>query len=389
MTNNRIFYAGFPNHVGGAGTECQHTIKLWRDHGIDVHLIPTWGAPAADLRQLADEMGCTTHVVKPYELPTIDGLAGSPVVSMCNVAFAREIHRFRQLHCPTIWLNCMTYLQSQERKFWTQHGIPDVWIFQSQFQRDRLQGMLLANYHYNPNQGHLIRGAFDWQDWDFAPRKRTPGDPFVVGKLARPNPEKWCPYLWRIYGEIPNVQAICMGITDQGAWFGLGPPPSFARVLPAGAMPVKQFYSQLHALVTVNGGDLENWPRIGLEAMAAGVPIVAENKWGWREMIEHGVTGFLGDDYGEISHYAAQLEADEKLRLNIATHAREWLESFLAEPDQIWGGWCNVFEAIGREDLTRPMETDGEIVGTDPTRKPQKQIGFGEYSDTFTPSPQD
>ena len=29
--------------------------------------------------------------------------------------------------------------------------------------------------------------------------------------------------------------------------------------------------------------------------MAAGVPIVAQNDWGWREMIEHGVTGFLGE----------------------------------------------------------------------------------------------
>ena len=55
--------------------------------------------------------------------------------------------------------------------------------------------------------------------------------------------------------------------------------------------------------VRVNGGARENWPRAGLEAMAAGVPIVAQNDWGWREMIEHGVTGFLGGDDCELADY--------------------------------------------------------------------------------------
>ena len=73
------------------------------------------------------------------------------------------------------------------------------------------------------------------------------------------------------------------------------------------AISVQQFLSTLHCLLPVNGGARENWPRAGLEAMAVGVPIVAQNDWGWREMIEHGVTGFLGSNDCELAHYAACL----------------------------------------------------------------------------------
>ena len=45
--------------------------------------------------------------------------------------------------------------------------------------------------------------------------------------------------------------------------------------------------------------------------MAAGVAVVTQNDWGWREMIEHGVTGFLGGCDEELAHYTAMLAYDE------------------------------------------------------------------------------
>ena len=56
------------------------------------------------------------------------------------------------------------------------------------------------------------------------------------------------------------------------------------------------------------------------------------NDWGWREMIEHGVTGFLGSDDCELAHYAAMLAHDEPLRLHIIHAARERLVTELANP---------------------------------------------------------
>jgi len=49
------------------------------------------------------------------------------------------------------------------------------------------------------------------------------------------------------------------------------------------------------------GGACENWAR-GLQAMAGGVPVVTQRQWGWCDMIEHRVTGFLGSEDCELAH---------------------------------------------------------------------------------------
>ena len=43
MTTTKVYVLGYPGDVGGANTECWHTIKLWRRFGVDVHLIPHLG----------------------------------------------------------------------------------------------------------------------------------------------------------------------------------------------------------------------------------------------------------------------------------------------------------------------------------------------------------
>ena len=84
-------------------------------------------------------------------------------------------------------------------------------------------------------------------------------------------------------------------------------------------------------MLGLNGGARENWPRAGLEAMAAGVPLVCQNLWGWREMIVDGETGFLTDSDEEMAFRLAQLAHDEELRQRIVRRAREHVEQ-LADP---------------------------------------------------------
>ena len=76
----------------------------------------------------------------------------------------------------------------------------------------------------------------------------------------------------------------------------LGPPPAWAECLPAGAQAAAAFLKTLHALVQSSAAAVENWPRVGLEAMAAGVPLVVDAKGGWLEMLRHGRTGYLCRD---------------------------------------------------------------------------------------------
>jgi len=101
-------------------------------------------------------------------------------------------------------------------------------------------------------------------------------------------------------------------------------------------------------MLPVNGGARENWPRAGLEAFAAGVPVVAQNDWDWKEMIEHGVTGFLGDCDEELAHHAATLAYDEDLRQTMIAAAREKLVNEFANPEVLAAAWVKLFESVTR-----------------------------------------
>ena len=96
----------------------------------------------------------------------------------------------------------------------------------------------------------------------------------------------------------------------------------------------------------LNGGARENWPRIGLEAMAAGVPLVCQNQWGWREMITDGMTGFLAGSDEEMAYRLAQLANDEDLRQAIVQRARAAVHD-LACPQRIGKQWTRLFSSLG------------------------------------------
>ena len=76
---------------------------------------------------------------------------------------------------------------------------------------------------------------------------------------------------------------------------------------------------------------------------------MAQNQWGWREMIEHGVTGFLGSCDEELAHYAAVLAYDEELRVSIVHAARQRLENELADAQTSGAAWLRLFEAVSLE----------------------------------------
>ena len=344
----RIFLMGYPGDLGGACTEAWHTVKLWRRFDADVHLIPTWGTDAK-WRSRVDALGCTTHPTTPETLDQVPGLAGATVVSFCNAAFLANAKRLRELGCRLVWVNCMTWLFDAERKFYRESGPFDAFVFQSEFQRSMLEPEL-TRLGYKSDLGHLIRGAFDFEEWEFSPRPHADGEAFVVGRAARPDLDKWSSNTWPIYNRIQyrNKRALMLGM-DERTHQKLGTPPQWADCLKPMALPAHDYFRQLHCTLPVNGGARENWPRVGLEAMAAGVAVVTQNDWGWREMIEHGVTGFLGSCDEELAHYTATLAYDEQLRTRIINAARERLVNDLASPDVLWAGWKRLFESVESE----------------------------------------
>jgi len=240
----------------------------------------------------------------------------------------------------------MTWLFNAERDFYRSCGPFDAFVFQSEFQRGQLEPQL-AEFGYQPAQGHLIRGAFDADEWPFGPRPHAPGEAFVVGRAARPDGDKWSSNTWPIYERIQYrpKRALMLGM-DEKTHAKLGKAPAWSDCLKPMAITAQDFFRQLHCTLPVNGGARENWPRVGLEAMAMGVPVVTQNEWGWREMIQHGVTGFLGKCDEELAHYTAMLAYDEDLRMRIVHAARERLVNELASPEVIWSGWQRLFDSL-------------------------------------------
>ena len=188
--------------------------------------------------------------------------------------------------------------------------------------------------------------AFDLDGWNFTPRPHARGETFVVGRAARPDKDKWSSNTWPIYQRIQYrpKRALMLGL-DEKTHQKLGKPPAWADCLGPMALPAQDFFRQLRCTLPINGGARENWPRVGLEAMAAGVPIVAQNQWGWKEMIQHGITGFLGGCDEELAHYAAMLAYDESMRMSVAHSARLRVERLVA-PDELWAGWARLFQTL-------------------------------------------
>jgi glycosyltransferase involved in cell wall biosynthesis len=343
----RVFLFGYPGALGGANTEAWHTIRLWKEGGIDVHVVPTWGRDRPWKRRLA-AAGVPTHEVSQRELASTPQLPGSVCVSFCNARFLEIAPQLRTLGCPLVWVNCMTWIFPQERLLYDRHGLCDAMVFQSEFQRSLLEPELRP-FGYAPSQGWLIRGAFYWDEWPFRLPPRRPDGMFRVGRLARPDPDKWPADLWQIYASIAHrpLEARVMGWNDRIAW-KCGPPPAWAETLAPLQEDAGAFLRSLDGLVTANGGARENWPRIGLEAMASGVPVVAENRWGWREMIAHGETGLLADTPQELARYATWLAHDVALRRQLAIAARARLERELAHPDTLRRSWQRLFDQLLR-----------------------------------------
>jgi hypothetical protein len=342
----RIFLLGYPGNCGGANTEAWYTIKLWLGMGLNVTLIPTWGNDSVWEKKL-DAVGAKTIHVRPDQLSTVPGLAGNVVVGMCNPHFMKSLGVLKGMGCKTIWLNCMTtVIFDEERQAARNHGLCDAYLFQSQFQRQEIESRLIP-VGYTPERGFLIRGAFDPGEFSsLQPRGHVAGEDFIIGRIARPDLDKLSPRLWPILAAVPYPRRkfIIMGWTDHSR-VKCGQTPEWAECLLPQQIPVADFLPRCHAMLGLNGGARENWPRIGLEAMAAGVPVVAEGKWGWCEMIEHGRTGIRSDGEEEFAYYLAKLAYEEEWRQGIIVNAREAVKR-LCDPEVLGRQWQEMIEFV-------------------------------------------
>lgn len=149
---------------------------------------------------------------------------------------------------------------------------------------------------------------------EFAPR------PFTVGRASRDLLEKHNPQDLSLYRMLASrgVRVRVMGGTCLAP--GLAGAEG-VELLPAGAESMPDFYRSLDAMFYRTGDFFEAYGRVVLEAMGAGLPVVAHVNGGYAEVVEEGVSGFLIRSQEQAFDALMALRGSGDLRLQVGKAA--------------------------------------------------------------------
>jgi glycosyltransferase involved in cell wall biosynthesis len=150
---------------------------------------------------------------------------------------------------------------------------------------------------------------------------------FVVGRLSRDVPEKH-------HGRDPDLYRRLVSAGCEVRIMGgtcLRSQLKRAReidLLPPQSMDAGLFLRNLDCFYyRTSDRLLEGAGRVIAEAMACGLPVVCHQMGGYRELIEHGRTGFLFDTDEEAFQTIVRLKHDRDLRRTVGHAARRSMES--------------------------------------------------------------
>ncbi|MGB8890301.1 MAG: glycosyltransferase family 4 protein [Candidatus Korobacteraceae bacterium] len=144
----------------------------------------------------------------------------------------------------------------------------------------------------------------------------------------------------RVLHQLPNAVFVIVGNnayrTERGMGYEAGlrrkmPPALADRVKFVGFRnDVPNLLSHLDVLVQPNRGP-EGLGRSVLEAMACGLPVIAVDKWGPAELVQHGETGLLFSplDTEVLAAHMLTLGRDESLRKFMGKLGHDWIQKNL------------------------------------------------------------
>ncbi|MET3960494.1 phosphatidylinositol alpha 1,6-mannosyltransferase [Marmoricola sp. OAE513] len=208
------------------------------------------------------------------------------------------------------------------------HGAADLNLVPSSASADQLGGLGMRNVALWP------RGVDDVQ---FTPARRTDqlraeigtqDDEVILGYVGRLAPEKELDLL-RSIQHLPNHRLVVVGGgPEEGRLRGMLPDAHFLGVLHGEDLGriVASFD------VFVHTGSTETFCQAAQEALASGVPVVAPDAGGPRDLVRNGENGllFAPGDGGELFACLDELVANPALR------ARMGRAAFLGTRDRSW-----------------------------------------------------
>lgn len=337
-----IWVGGYPSFLGGADTELDHNIDLWRMYDVDVHLVPMFGSDEKMI-ELCNQRGCVTHEYKP-------GIFKDKiVVSYCNGEFLKELPNIIASGAPrcVIWFNCMTWtflneIEGHRNRHINIHG------FVSNYQKKWLLPDLLKYGHVRELEGY--RPYFNPQNSSqrIEFNYRTPETWFALGRISRDDGNKYSADMWRIFDRVITPRQKKVFILGYGpnahTKCGQAPPSLDWQTWGPNGVPVRQVYNILHCIIHKTGGSRESYCRIVPEAYAYGVPVIVEDDYAFPDLVIDGVTGFRCKSSDEMSFRASELAFNEERRKKMIFDARDFLINELASKEKCWLPWKRVLE---------------------------------------------
>jgi Glycosyl transferases group 1 len=337
----KLYVYGFPSYYGGAGTELHHQIAIWQSLGAQVHIIPTnagYKGEALYGEMLA--MGVVVHDHDEFSVIERD----APVFGFCNAAFLEKIDSIRQYSTNTVFANCMTWLFELEKKRMAEGKIR-TFVYQNDDVRQAQSPVLRALNPAADTNFVTFVPYFDAERFPFI-EKRS-GEYFGCGRISRQDPDKFARNTLHIYEYFVAPQfkrGLFLGF-DRRSEQKIGRPFNWIRTAADhNECSQQEFYR--HCEIVLQPSDtLENWPRVGLEAMASGSVLIVDNRGGWRRQVEHSVTGWLCDHERDFIFYASKMAYEPNLRVEMAGRARERV-SRLSGTAVSQESWHAVFQLI-------------------------------------------
>ncbi len=292
------------------------------DHGID--LVHSNHAQMADflarLRSLDASTVVTVHTTLGTQLEGTRG--GTPLVAPQGVE--RAVLRHRRL----LRLAERRYLRRSRSVIFVSRWVRDqaVQTYDLRPTNSRVVRNAVDTNLFRPNHEGLFRGVPEGP-WDPAER------PFTLLFAGRLLAQKGLGTLLEAMRFLPpEARLLVAGPGDPEPWrelasrFGI---PS-DRVSFLGTVPFERMPALYHrADVVVLPSFAESCPMTALEAMAAGVPLIAANVGGVPEIVEDGRTGWLfpAGDAASLSDRVRTVMEDGAPVEGVVRRAREWTEA--------------------------------------------------------------
>ena len=370
-----IYWFNWPAHVGGSDTKFVHTLRLLAGE-YDITVIPNDAGYYADPLWLDFLAGLGVKTALMEELPEqLDGWA----ISLCNGIFIKNgmLGDCLRRGLRVIWSSEMMwhfYGELEAVRFGLIHRV----LYVSPAQRRILEpgyqwalsgaarqpavaaASLIDEDAWHGTLSGSAGGSLEWimsgnyidpSQFPFRVRgPKMPGDPFTIGRISRPDPDKFpddFPLSYERLGLREPVRYRVLGWSDQLAarW-----PEHFYDehwdLVPTAGEPVPAFLDSLDILVyDLSPRFKESWGRAVVEAMLSGVvPLVPRGGGHHLEhLVPHEIGGFLCDGPEDFSRYTCALQDDPVLLARLSHGARTWASEHLCKASDHLAVWRQVF----------------------------------------------